>query len=453
MSDIATELLIVLVLLAFNGVFAMSELAIVTARKVRLEQRAEAGNKGARAALALAHDPTQFLSTVQVGITLIGVFAGAFGGATIAEKLADGFEQIPPIAPYANALALGIVVTIITYLSLVIGELVPKRVALANPERVACFVARPMRVLSRVAAPLVALLTGPTNLLLRAFGIRVSSEPSITAEEIRALIEQGAESGVVEDREHELVEGVFRLGDRLVADVMTPRTRLEWIDISESVDGVRRQIVAQGGARFLICDGVVDNVVGIVHAEDLLVRCLAGEAFDVRAVLWQPLYVPSSMSALELLERFRKSRQHLAIALDEFGGLQGVVVLDDLVEAVVGELPARDEALAAPIERRDDQTWVVEGSVLLEDLEAALDLTPIPVDERGGVRTLGGFVMATLGRVPSVGDVADWNGLRMQVETMDGRRIDRVVVTKMAHRSPSASPLSENSTGERGQGP
>ena len=340
MGGVATEILIVLLLLVLNGVFAMSELAIVTARKVRLEQRAADGDAGARAALALAHDPTQFLSTVQVGITLIGVLAGAFGGATIAEKLALGLARIPAIAPYADAIALGIVVTALTYLSLLIGELVPKRVALSQPERVASLVARPMRLLSRVAAPLVALLTGPTNLLLRLFGIRVSTEPSITVQEIRALIEQGAEIGAVEGSEHEMVEGVFRLGDRYVADVMTPRTRLKWIDVSEPPDAIRAQIIEQGTARYLMCDGEVDNVVGVAHAEDLLVRCLEGAPFDVRAVLWQPLYVPAAMTALDLLEQFRKSRQYVAIALDEFGGLQGVVMLDDLVEAVIGELAA-----------------------------------------------------------------------------------------------------------------
>ena len=440
MGGIATEILIVLLLLVLNGVFAMSELAIVTARKVRLEQRAEDGDAGARAALALAHDPTQFLSTVQVGITLIGVLAGAFGGATIAEKLALGLARVAAIAPYADAIALGIVVTVLTYLSLLIGELVPKRVALSQPERVASLVARPMRLLSRVAAPLVALLTGPTNLLLRLFGIRVSTEPSITVQEIRALIEQGAEIGAVEGSEHEMVEGVFRLGDRYVADVMTPRMRLKWIDVSESPDAIRAQIIEQGTARYLMCDGEVDNVIGVAHAEDLLVRCLEGAPFDVRAVLWQPLYVPATMTALDLLEQFRKSRQYVAIALDEFGGLQGVVMLDDLVEAVIGELPAHDESPVTPIERKDDQTWAIQGSVSLEDVEATLDLSEMPTDTRRGVRTLGGFVMTMLGRVAVVGDVVEWDGLRARVDAMDGRRIDRVIVTKLARDIESERP-------------
>jgi putative hemolysin len=432
MGGIATEILIVIMLLVLNGVFAMSELAIVTARKVRLEQRADDGDAGARAALALAHDPTQFLSTVQVGITLIGVLAGAFGGATIAEKLALGLARVSAIAPYAEAVALAIVVTALTYMSLLIGELVPKRVALSQPERVASLVARPMRVLSRVAAPLVALLTGPTNLLLRLFGIRVSTEPSITVQEIRALIEQGAEIGAVEGSEHEMAEGVFRLGDRHVADVMTPRTRVEWIDVSEPPDVIRGQIMEQGTARYLMCDGEIDNVVGVAHAEDLLVRCLEGAPFDVRPVLWQPLYVPAAMTALDLLGQFRKSRQYVAIALDEFGGLQGVVMLDDLVEAVLGELPGRGESVVPSIERRDEQTWAIKGSVSLEDVETTLDLSEIPADVRRGVRTFGGFVMTMLGRVAVVGDVVEWDGLRARVDAMDGRRIERLIVTKLA---------------------
>ena len=319
-----TELIVILLLLALNGVFAMSELAIVTARKVRLEQRAEEGDAGARAALKLAHEPTQFLSTVQVGITLIGVLAGAFGGATMAEKVAAGFTRVPALAPYANALGLGLVVTLITYLSLVIGELIPKRVALSNPERVASLVARPMQVLARVASPLVKLLTGPTNLVLRLFGLHVSSAPSITVAEIRALVEQGAESGVVEGAEHQMVEGVFRLGDRRVSDVMTPRTQLEWIDIAEPPDVVREELIAKARSRVLVCDGTVDSVLGVVFAEDLLAQSLAGQPVDLRAKLRQPLYVPATMQALALLEQFRVSRQQVAVALDEYGGLPDV---------------------------------------------------------------------------------------------------------------------------------
>ena len=435
MSGIATELVIILLLLALNGVFAMSELAIVTARKVRLEQRAEEGDKGAQAALRLAHDPTQFLSTVQVGITLIGVLAGAFGGATIAENLAATFSRVPAVAPYADALGLGIVVTLITYLSLLIGELVPKRVALSNPERVASLVARPMQVLARVASPLVKLLTGPTNLVLRLFGIRVSAEPSFTVEEIRSLIEQGAETGVVEGAEHKMVEAVFRLGDRVVSDLMTPRTKLQWIDISEPPEVVQQQVAGQARSRLLVCEGSVDNVLGVVFAEDMLAQCLAGRPLDLRAKLRQPLYVPATMSALTLLERLRTSRQPVAVALDEYGGVQGVVMLDDLVEAVVGELPLPGESTQPAIVRQGEATWSIQGSVPIEDVEATLDLHETPEEIRSGVRTLGGLVMTLLGRVAAVGDVVQWDGLRAEVTAMDGRRVERVRVTKLHDNS------------------
>jgi putative hemolysin len=448
MSEILTELVVIFLLLALNGVFAMSELAIVTARKVRLEQRAEDGDAGARAALSLAQDPTQFLSTVQVGITLIGVLAGAFGGATLAEKLASTFARIPTVADYAEALALGIVVTGITYLSLLIGELVPKRVALSQPERVASLVARPMRLLSRVAAPVVKLLTGPTNLVLRVFGLRVSSEPSISVEEIRSLVEQGAESGVVEDTEHQMVEGVFRLGDRLVSDLMTPRTQLEWIDIADPPERVRDEIARQARSRFLVCDGNPDNVLGVVLAEDLLVQCLSGGQLELAPVLRQPLYVPSTMPGLTLLERFRTSRQQVAVALDEYGGLQGVVFLDDLVETVVGDLPLPGESGSPPIAHHAEGKWLMHGSVPLEDVESTLDLDEIPDDIRGGVRTLGGLVMSLLGRVAVVGDVAQWDGLRAEVVAVEGRRVERVLVSR-ATDQPSGTPSRSAGESER----
>lgn len=449
MSDILTELAIILLLLALNGVFAMSELAIVTARKVRLEQRADDGDRGAWAALKLAQDPTQFLSTVQVGITLIGVLAGAFGGATIAEKLGELFADVPALAQYGDALGLVIVVAGITYLSLLIGELVPKRVALSHPERVAALVARPMRVLSRVAGPLVALLTGPTNLVLRLFGLRVSSEPSITVDEIRSLVEQGAESGVVEGAEHKMVEGVFRLGDRLVSDLMTPRTALDWIDVADAPERVREQLLAQLKSRYVVCEGRVDNVVGIVFAEDLLAQCLTGQPLDLRAVLWQPLYVPGTMPALTLLEQIRTARQQVAVVLDEYGGLQGVVFSDDLVQTVVGDVPLTDESDTPPISRRSENAWLMRGSVPLEDVESALDLDEIPVATRAGVRTLGGLVMALLGRVPTVGDVVQWDGMRAEVVAMDGRRIEHVMVTKTPDSRAHRPPASDGSTAQQ----
>lgn len=430
MSAIAFEVLVIVVLLAINGIFAMSELAIVTARKVRLEQRAEKGDAGAKAALALAQEPTRFLSTIQVGITLIGVMAGAFGGATIAEEIAVWFTRIPAIARYANALALALVVTAITYLSLLIGELIPKRVALSQPERIASLVARPMTVLSHLASPVVQLLTRPTNLVLRLFGIRVSTEPSITVEEIQALIEQGAESGVVEDAEHELVDRVFQLGDRVAGDIMTPRLQLRWVDLSQPAEAIRQQLTAQARPRYLVCEGSVENVLGVVYAEDLLLQSLSGQAMDLRAVLWPPMYVPATMSALDLLERFRQMQQEVAVVLDEFGGLQGVATLDDVLEAVVGEMDVSGEHEIPDIVRRDQHTWVMAGKVSLEEVEDALDVSILP-DERRGVRTLGGFIMALLSRIPRPGESAQWRDFHLEIARMDGRRIVEVVVRQV----------------------
>lgn len=446
MPGIATEILIIVLLLMLNGVFAMSELAIVTARKVRLEQRAEEGDAGARAALALAHDPTQFLSTVQVGITLIGVMAGAFGGATIAETLAAGFENVPAVAPYANGLALGLVVTAITYLSLVVGELVPKRVALNNPERIASLVARPMRLLARLASPVVVLLTGPTNLVLRVFGVRVSAEPSITVEEIRALIEQGAESGVLEGAEHQLVENVFRFGDRLVSDVMTPRTQLTCLDATASPDMWREQVATKPSSRYLVCEGTMDRILGVVFAEDLLAQSAGGKSLDIQAALQQPLYVPGTMPALTLLERMRTSHRHVAVALDEYGGVEGVVLLDLLVDTVVGEPPlASDGAMPAP-KRSDDRSWTFPGSASLEDVESVAGMPPVKDQERRGVRTLGGFIMNLLGRVPESGERVEWSGVQFEVAAMQGRAVTRVIVRKPRSRDHSAPPADESPT-------
>ncbi|MGQ0764410.1 MAG: hemolysin family protein [Gemmatimonadota bacterium] len=431
MSGIGTEIGIIILLLILNGIFAMSELAVVTARRVRLEARADEGDAGARAALSLAHEPSQFLSTVQVGITLIGVMAGAFGGATIAEQLAAGFGQVPAIAQYADALALGTVVAAITFMSLILGELVPKRIALGNPEKVASLVARPMRMLSKAVAPLVMLLTGTTNFILRLFGMSMTRDVGVTEEEIRAMVEQGAETGAVQGAEHEMVEGVFRLGDRLVSDVMTPRTQLEWVDIGSPVEEAKARIADAARLVFLVCDGTVDQVVGIVHAEDIVSRCLRGEVFELRPLINEPLYVPASMPALGLLEQFRQTRRHAAVALDEYGGLSGLVLLEDLVEFVVGAIPRPDEPVERDITRRDERTWTIVGATPLEDVEVALDLDGIPEASRG-VRTIGGLVMAKLGRVPKVGDAVEIGGARFEVSEMEDRRIASVQVTKSA---------------------
>lgn len=435
MSAIAFEVALILVLLIVNGVFAMSELAVMTARKTRLAHRAEEGDRGAQAALDLSAHPTNFLSTVQVGITLVGVLAGAFGGAGIAEVLAAQFAQVGWLAPYAEPTAFGVVVASITYASLIIGELVPKRIALGNPERVASLVARPMRLIARIGAPLVALLTGSTNLVFRLIGLAPSSEPGVTEQDIRAMVEQGAETGVVETIEHEIVENTFRLSDRSVGGIMTPRPDVRWLDAARPPDDIRAQLAGHlsdaRGPRLLVCEGSVEHVIGVAHAEDLLGRCLAGEPLDragLEAVLRKPLFVPATMSAFTLLQTFRTTRQDLAVALDEFGGVQGVVTVDDLVEAVIGELPERGEPSAPMIARQADGSWLVDGGTAIQELELLLD-----IDEsvaRRDYHTVGGLVLASLGRVAKTGDAFDFAAHRFEVVAVAGRRVGQVRVTR-----------------------
>jgi putative hemolysin len=428
MSAITADLLVILALLLVNGVFAMSEMAIVAARKTRLEHRAEDGDAGARAALDLAAHPGNFLSTVQIGITLVGVLAGAFGSAGIAEVLAARFAEVPWLDRYAEPLAFGVVVASITYLSLVIGELVPKRIALSSPERVAALVARPMRLVARVGAPLVALLTGSTNVVFRALGMRATVDPAVTEQDIRAMVEQGAEAGVVQTAEHAIVENAFRLGDRQVGSIMTPRPDIVWVDVASPPAELRGHLTRLRRPRVLVCEGDVDNALGVVHAEDLLAGCLAGDALDLRAALHQPLFVPETMPVFRLLEEFRRSRQRVALVLDEYGGVQGEVSVDDIVEALVGELPERGESDQPEIVREPDGTWVVDGAAAVEDLTATLDVD-LPAEERRDYRTVAGLVMTRLGHLPAVGDWVDVGDLHLQVEEMDGRRIAQVRVS------------------------
>ena len=431
MSVIAFEIAVILLLLVINGVFAMSEIAIVSAKRIRLEHRAERGDRGARAALDLAREPTAFLSTVQVGITLVGVLAGAFGGATLSEELAVMLGTVPWIEPWDEELAFIIVVGGITYLSLIIGELVPKRIALGRPETIAALIARPMRRLSGVARPLVALLTASTRGVLRLVGVKDVPEPGLTEEEVHALLEQAAESGTVPEVEHEIVESVFRLGDRQVASIMTPRTDIEWLDVDIPEAELRLELETQRRPWYLVCHESVERVRGIVHASDLLALVVRGRPLAFPVVLSEPLWVPLTMPVFRLLDLFRASRQHVAIVLDEYGGVAGMVTLDDIVDELVGDIPAYGEAdEPAPI-ARSEGGWIVLGSAAIEDVADELELDDIDLEEHRGYRTLGGFILARLGRLPAPGDTVDFGGFRFTVIAMDGRRIEQVRVTRL----------------------
>ena len=408
----------------------MSEIAVVAARKVRLQQRAEEGDERAKAALALAHDPNKFLSTVQFGITLVGVLAGAYGGATIAEKLAVPIATIPQLAPYAGAIALGLVVTGITILSLIIGELVPKRIALNNPEVIASWVARPMMMLARIGGPAVGTLTAATNFVLRVFGIQGEAEPNLTEDEIKALISQGAETGAVGAAEENIVQRVFQLGDQRVAAIMTPRPDIEWIDVDAGEEEIRVFLASHSHTQFVVCQGGLDEVLGIVRSADLLPNAFKGSRIDLRALTREALFVPDSMPAVQLLESFRGSHKHVALVMDEYGAVEGLVTVTDLLTAIVGDLPGdANEALGAFISRADG-SWLVDGSAAMEAVQTHFAMDPLPENEAGAYHTIAGFVMARLGRVPRAADAFDWGGLHFEVIDMDGRRIDKVLVAR-----------------------
>ena len=414
----------------------MSEIAVVAARKVRLQQRAEEGDDRAKAALDLAHDPEKFLSTVQVGITLVGVLAGAYGGNRLAAPLSERIAQVPQLVRYADNIALGLVVTVITVLSLIVGELVPKRIALNSPEAIASWVARPMMMLAKVGGPAVAVLTSSTNFLLRVFGIKGEAEPNLTEDEIKALISQGAETGAVGVTEENIVQRVFQLGDQRVAAIMTPRPDIEWVDVDASEEELREFLASHSHTQFVVCHGGLDEVLGIVRSADLLPLAFKGGPIDLRSLTREALFVPDSMPAVQLLESFRGSHKHVALVMDEYGAVEGLVTITDLLTAIVGDLPADAGEAAGSFVSRADGSWLVEGSAAMEDVTAHFGLDGLPEDETGAYHTIGGFVMARLGRVPKAADHFEWGGMRFEVIDMDGRRIDKVLVSRVHAHSP-----------------
>jgi putative hemolysin len=429
MTAILIEVTLILLLLFANGVFAMSEMAIVSARKARLQQRARSGSPRAMAALELAEAPSHFLSTVQIGITLVGILAGAFGGATIAEQLAAYFSRVPVLAEYSEALALAIVVLSITYLSLIIGELVPKRIALHNPERVASAVAIPMRLLSKIASPAGRMLSASTEAVLRLLGIKESDEPPITEDEIKVLIEQGIAAGVFEEAEREMIESVFHLGDLTVDGIMTPRTEVVWLDVDDSIAEIKEKIKQNTRSRYPVVQGSPDNVIGMVRAKDLLAASLAGGPLDLKALLKPPLYMPENMPALKAIDMFKKSRLHSALVVDEYGGIEGIVTVNDILEALVGEMPSIYEPSEQPIVQRADGSWLVDGGLPVDEFKDTFQIDRLPKEEQAHFRTLNGFIVSYLGRIPAVADQFEWGGYRFEVMDMDRNRVDKVLVT------------------------
>jgi putative hemolysin len=422
------ELALVLVLILLNGFLAMAELSVVSSRKAALQPLAQRGNRGAQVALDLAAQPGRFLSAVQVGITLVGILAGAYGGATLSERLAPSLAEIELVAPIAESLAVAIVVASITALSVIVGELVPKQMALASPERIAIAVSRPMRLLTRAAYPVVWLLDNLSRLLLRLVGVRTSGERAVTDDEIRALIAEAARTGIVHQAEGDMIGGVMRLADRSVRAVMTPRNEVVWLDLDAPVEETKRKIMEFGFDRYPVARGRIDNVVGVLDTQELLKAMLLNRPFDIQAAMRAPKVVPDGVGALAAMDTLRASSVHLLIVVDEFGSLEGIVTTSDLTRAVLGALPGEHEDSPQP-HQREDGSWLLDGAMSLDEFR---DMLHIEVPEERDYTTLAGLFLALYKRIPQPGDTLEHDGWRLEVMDMDGRRIDKILALKIA---------------------
>lgn len=429
MSQVAGEALVIVVLILANGVFSMSEIAVVSARRARLQQLADDGDRGARTALELAAAPNRFLATIQIGITLIGILAGAFGGATLAGQLASRLAGVSKVGAHAQAIAVTVVVLAITFLTLVVGELAPKRVGLANAERIAARMAPLLDALSRLAAPAVALVGGTTSAVLRLLPVASHADRAVTEEEIRIMIGEGAREGVFEPGEEAMIDGVFRLHDRTVETLMTPRHEVVWLDVSEPADAAAAKMAASGHSHVPVARGDLDDVVGVLAAKDLLAHPWCGGSVDIATLLRPALFVPETLTAAALLERFRVARDHVAIVIDEFGGCEGVVTGEDVFAAIVGELPTRFDEDEPRAEVRADGSWLVDGRLSVDRLQEVAGVQDLPQREVDDYRTVAGLVLSIAGRLPVVGERFVRSGWSYEVVDMDGRRVDKVIVS------------------------
>jgi putative hemolysin len=425
-------MIIILLLIFANGLFAMSEIAIVTARKARLRTQADKGSSRAAAALRLAENPEDFLSTIQIGITLITILVGVFGDASIARQIEPWLRELPLVGPYSQGASQGVVVVIITYLTLVLGELLPKQIGLSYAEPVAKRVAQPMHFLARITAPLVSILSVSTRVLLRLLPLRPSNEPVITVEEVQIMMEQGRESGVFEPINEEMVEQVFRLRERRVNDLMTPRPDVVYLDLEETMAKNRQIIIENRHSRYPVMNGDEDNVVGFVLARDLLAQALSDEPLDLQPLLRQVLIVPQGLPVLEMLKRFKDDKSQIAIIIDEYGELQGLMTFNDLLEEIVGGVPEVGDPPDPEAVLREDGSWLIDGMFPVDELKEKFNIQSLPEEDGNYYQTIGGLIMMYLGRVPKAGDYFEWEQYRFEVMDMDWRRVDKVLLMPLS---------------------
>jgi len=436
----ALETFLVVMLILANGLFAMSEMAIVAARKSRLQESADRGSASARMALQLANNPNEFLSTVQIGITVVGTLASAVGGATIASKLAVHLDAYPFIAPHGETVSLAVVVVLLSYVSLIFGELVPKRLALRSPERVSTTVAPMMRALAVISGPAVRFLSMSTELVLALIPSRKSTEANVTEEEIKGLIDQAVGDGTMHHSEREMLQGVFWLGDRRVNQIMTPRTGIVWIDSAATTEEILNTIAESHYSTFPVGHESMDSVLGTVNVKDLLPGGVRLQRLDIQSSLKPPLIVPETLPAVRLIPMFQSSKTHMAIAVDEHGSTQGVITLTDIIEAIVGDIPAHGQAEPPSAVRRDDGSWLVDGIMPLVEFKYVLGIPNI--HEPPDVTTVAGLVVKELGRIPAVEDTVEIAGMRFEVVDMDGARVDKLLI-RPGDISPAEPPQAE----------
>jgi putative hemolysin len=425
------EFAVLPLLILLNALFAMSEVALLTARKARLQKLVDDGDRSAAAALAMGENPNRFMSTIQIGITSIGILNGIVGEAAFAQPLSLWLIRFGVPANYAAMLATALVVIIVTYVSIVIGELVPKRLGQINPETVARFVARPMSWLALVSRPFVKLLSASTDLVLKLLGVDPASVSTVTEEEIHAMLAEGSDAGVIEQNEHTMVRNVFRLDERQISSLMVPRSDVVYLDIEESVEENLAKVAETDHSRFPVCRGGLDDVIGFVHTKQLLAQSLRGQSIDFTQHLQEILYVPETLTGMELLENIRNSNTQIALVLDEYGEVQGLITLQDLLEAITGEFASPGDENSWALQR-DDGSWLLDGLIPIPELKDRLALRTVPEEEKARYQALSGMLMLVLGRMPQTGDTIVWENWKLEVVDMDGKRIDKVLATPVS---------------------
>ncbi|MHB9033616.1 MAG: hemolysin family protein, partial [Anaerolineae bacterium] len=416
MSSTFTQVIIILGLILLNGLFSMTEMALVSVRKARLQQKADSGDKRAQLALSLSQQPSQLFSTVQIGITVVSIITGAIAGNQIAEALAAVLARVKFLTNIAQPLAVALVIILLTFVTIVLGELVPKRIAVSSAEEIAIRFSGFMRFISILAKPFVYILSATSEGVLKLFNIHLHDEPAVTEEEFRVLLEEGTEAGVFEEAEQEMVESVLTLGDRRVSSLMTPRHDIIWLDIQDTAEVIKEKITESGYSRFPVAEESLDRILGEVNTRDLLVRIMNGEAVDLSSSLTKPLYVPEVMPILSVLEQFKQASTQMALVIDEYGSLVGLVTLKDILEMIVGDMPSPEENEEPDIVQREDGSWLLDGMVAIEEVKELLDIeTPLPGEEQGLFNTLAGFITNYLGRIPAVADHFEWANQRFEV--------------------------------------